>query len=138
MEWEFETLEEAVSKLRCSKCGSALVRQVDPDNQSFETMQIDCTACGKPLDKEDVFETAIEELFAGDDYRRIKDGAEPSHTTCPVCRRNTWVRPEGCVFCGSSKLKCSMCGESCWPDDYDSDSNMCSYCSYRMEKIMRE
>lgn len=46
MNWEFETLVEAITELRCSNCGSSLVRQSDSDNQSFEAMEIDCAECG--------------------------------------------------------------------------------------------
>lgn len=77
MNWEFETLVEAVSELRCSNCGPSLVRQIDTDNQSFEAMEIDCAECGEALDREDVFEAAISESLASDAYIAMTDGGDP-------------------------------------------------------------
>lgn len=138
MNWEFDTLFEAASELRCSICGSSLVRQINPDNQSFEAMEIDCAECGAVLDREEVFEAAIGEATAGDAYIAITDGGEPPLTTCPECHRESWVNGEGCVLCPGADLTCSMCGEQFNPDDFNYDAGMCSYCAWRMDKVMRE
>lgn len=138
MNWGFEALVEAVSELRCSKCGSSLVRQIDPDNQSFEAMEIDCAECGEELDREDVFEAALGESSATDAYIAMTDGGEPPVTTCPECHRESWVNGEGCVLCPGADLTCSMCGEEFNPDDFNYDAGMCSYCAWKMDKVMRE
>lgn len=138
MNWEFETLVEAVTELRCSNCGSSLVRQIDSDNQSFEAMEIDCAECGEALDREVVFEAAIGESVASDAYIAMTDGGEPPVTTCPECHRESWVNGEGCVLCPGADLTCSMCGEEFNPDDFNYDAGMCSYCAWRMDKVMRE
>jgi hypothetical protein len=138
MNWESETLVGAVSELRCSKCGSSLVRQIDPNNSSFETMDIDCVECGEALDREDVFEAAIGESLAGDAYISMTDGGEPPLTTCPECHRESWVIGEGCVLCPGANLTCSMCGEEFNPDDFNYEVGMCSYCAWKMDRIMRE
>lgn len=138
MNWEFETLVEAVTELRCSNCGSSLVRQIDSDNQSFEAMEIDCAECGEALDREDVFEAAIGESVASDAYIAMTDGGEPPVTTCPECHRDSWVNGEGCVLCPGADLTCSMCGEEFNPDGFNYDAGMCSYCAWKMDKVMRE
>lgn len=138
MNWRFEALIKAVSELRCSKCGSSLVRQIDPDNQSFEVMEIDCAECGEELDREDVFEAAIGESLATDAYIAMTDGGEPPVTTCPECHRESWVNGEGCVLCPGADLKCSICGQEFNPDDFNYDAGMCSHCAWKMDKVMRE
>lgn len=138
MNWEFEALFEASSELRCSNCASSLVRQLDPDNQSFDIMEIDCAECGVALDRGNIFEAAIGESTAGDAYIAMTDGGEPPVTTCPECHRKSWVVGEGCVLCPGADLTCSMCGEEFNPDDFNYDASMCSYCAWRMDKIARE
>ncbi len=63
---------------------------------------------------------------------------EPPVTTCPECHRESWVNGEGCVLCPGADLTCSMCGEEFNPDDFNYDAGMCSYCAWRMDKVMRE
>jgi DNA-directed RNA polymerase subunit RPC12/RpoP len=138
MDWEFETLAQAVSEVRCDGCGSSLVRQSDPGNEKFEEIDLDCAECGKHLDRDDVFESAIAEATAGDAYIAGTDGGEPPVTTCPECSRESWVNGEGCILCPGADLTCSMCGDTFGPDDFDYDEGKCSYCAYRYEKLMRE
>lgn len=136
--WGFDALVEAASEIRCSICGSSLVRQIDPDNQNFDKMEMDCAECGAVLDRDEVFEAAIGEATAGDAYIAMTDGGEPPVTTCPECHRESWVNGEGCVLCPGADLTCSMCGEEFNPDDFNYDAGMCSYCAWRMDKLMRE
>ena len=138
MNWEYDTLAEAALEIRCSQCGSSLVRQSDPNIQSFDAMEISCAECGVELDREDVFETAIGEATAGEAYIAMTDGGEPPVTTCPECLRESWVNGEGCVFCHCADLTCSICEEQFNPDDFNYDAGMCSYCAWKMEKLMRE
>lgn len=138
MDWGFEALADALYEVRCSSCGSSLVRQIDPDNDSFEMMDLDCAECGEVLEREDVFEAAIAEATAGEAYIAGTDGGEPPVTICPECSRKSWLLGEGCVFCPGADLTCSVCGDTFSPDDFDYDSGMCFHHSYRMEQVMRE
>lgn len=138
MNWEFEALDRALPEIRCSECGSSLIRQVDADNDAFEKLEIDCAECGNGLDLEDIFEAAIAEATAGEAYIAGTDGGEPPVTTCPECNRESWVMGEGCVLCPGADLTCSMCGETFSPDDFNYDEGMCSYHAWQTEKVMRE
>ena len=40
VDWKYESLAAALSDIRCSKCGSSLVRHIDPDNTSPEAMDL--------------------------------------------------------------------------------------------------
>jgi DNA-directed RNA polymerase subunit RPC12/RpoP len=138
VDWKYESLGDALSEVRCSICGSSLVRQIDPDNASFEAMELDCAECGEALDRDDIFEAAIQESMASAAYIAMTDGGELPVTTCPECHRDSWVNGEGCVLCPGADLTCSMCQEEFSPDDFNYDVGTCSYCSSRMDKIMRE
>lgn len=138
VDWKYESLAAALSDIRCSKCGSSLVRQIDPDNTSPEALDLDCAECGESLDRDDVIEAAIQESTATAAYIAMTDGGEPPVMTCPECHRDTWVLGEGCVLCQCADLICSMCGSETNPDDFNYDDDMCSYCSWKMDKVMRE
>ena len=121
VDWKFEALVDAVSELRCSHCGSSLLRQIDPDNDSFETMDIDCAECGAAQNREYVVEAAIGESTASDAYIAMTDGGEPPVTSCPECHRDSWFIGEGCALCPRADLTCSKCQEEFCPDDFNYD-----------------
>lgn len=138
VEWKIGILGESVSSARCSLCGSSLIRQENPDNVKFDLMEIICGQCGKSLDREPIFESALTKFTENDVYIAMKDGEWPPLTTCPECYRNSWLADEGCVFCDCAELKCKFCDGIFHADDFNIDDQTCSYCVGKKEKIMRE
>lgn len=137
--WDIGALAEALGEVRCPDCGSSLLRQLDPDNEDFESIELECVECSSEPDREDVFEAALVESTSGDAYIAMTDGGEPPIHDCLECGRSSWVLEEGgCVFCGTGPHTCGLCGEICLPDDFNYDEGTCSYCAWRMDKVKRE
>lgn len=136
--WLSSVLENALEHLRCTECGSSLVEQNEPENTDQRAIELRCISCNTQLDRIDVLETALDDATVGETYVAIKDGGDPPIAPCPECARSGFVREEDhCVLCDfDGDMTCGLCGSSVEPEDYNAESGMCSYCNYKMDKVM--
>lgn len=142
MAWDSELLEEATREFRCTECGSALIRQTDPDNAELEAIGFECADCKAEPAWDVVLEQALVVAAAHDNYRAAKDGDRPALTRCFECGRDSYSTEDGrCLLaCGADDddLECAVCGRHPDPDDYVSETGMCSGCHWSYEKLMDE
>jgi transcription elongation factor Elf1 len=140
--WDSDILSEAVEKFRCPNCSSPLVRQYDPENDEVEAVHLQCVDCKNEFPLEEILEEAIVDAMAYDNFMSVKDGGEPRTYNCHECGRPTYSMEDGrCLLnCGaeSSDLVCSVCEQSCTPDDFDPDTGMCSSHAWSYNKMMEE
>jgi len=138
IDWDSNELTEAAKSLRCTACGSALLKQVNPANTDRDLMKVVCSQCGASHDSEDVIETALQDHFEWEAHVAVKDGGEPPLADCPECGRETYIVSEGCCAnCGFElgDRTCAICGEPLSVDDYAiGDGKLCSYHAYVADK----
>ena len=141
--WHSPSLDGAT--LQCCECKSELVEQTDPDNESQDSVELRCRTCGEFPVLADVVEQVIDRTYGVEAYIRYKDACEEGPIyTCPACDRHTLVEAEdACANCNEPldySSECSRCGNGISIQDYldGLDGGLCSYCSWQMEKIMRE
>ena len=140
--WHTGTIAEA--GLRCTECGSHLVEQLDPENVEQDSLQLRCAACTSTLSVEPVVIEAVEEALGGEAFVRAKDSGEDGPIyDCPECACHTFIDFElTCANCGC-KYEASACGACGSPLSMDEvlhgdESDLCSYCSHKLDKVMRE
>jgi hypothetical protein len=130
--------------LACSSCGSALVRQEDAANADQARMNLNCRACGEDLEVGDAIEATLAKVLAGESFIRAKDAGEDGPIfSCTECGKDTYIDfEEGCANCGHQyeDVECARCGNLLSMDEiiHGDSTELCSYCSNMMEKIMRE
>ena len=110
IEWEHNTLEDALIEYRCGECKSGLIDLIRQSSDIFDT-EYKCRSCGKTWDFVSIVDQAIPAYFAIQSYRSIKDGGPPSTIPCPTCDTETYVLEEDiCVICGDSvNWECQRC-----------------------------
>lgn len=142
VDWSSDLLEGAMKEFKCTNCGSSLVRQRDADNDELEVVEFECVDCKEESSWDEVLEAGIAVEAAYDNYRSVKDGGEPAVVRCFECGRDTYSIEDGrCLLnCGAddSDLECIVCGTRPFPDDYVSETHMCSGCHYSHQKLMEE
>ena len=62
--WETQGAESVSANLQCSECGSALVKQLNPDNTNQQSAELMCSACGDLLEMAPLMVAAIGESNA--------------------------------------------------------------------------
>lgn len=141
--WHSPSLNGAT--LNCGECKSELVEQTDPDNESQDCVELRCRTCGGFPNLAETIEQAIDNIFGVEAYIRHKDAGEDGPIyTCPACRRNTLIEGEdACASCNEPldyTSECDRCGSEITVQDFleGLDGGLCSYCSWQIEKIMRE
>jgi DNA-directed RNA polymerase subunit M/transcription elongation factor TFIIS len=138
IDWESETLADAVKEFRCPNCSASLLRNDKAEAQVPTELQLICSKCGEEADHEAVIEAAIEEHLAWDAHVAVKDGDVPPLENCPECGRETFIVYENrCANCGFEleEASCSVCGAQVTVDDYRfGTAGLCSYCNYKMNK----
>ena len=125
-------------ELRCPKCDSILVEQLDATNIDPMSMRCSCRACGSELDPEEVIEATLHSHFDFDIYIAVKDGGEEPLVMCPECGRDTYLwgsEDDGCAVCGAILGNCAFCNEPLTPWTVSGDDEtMCSYCYFNIHK----
>lgn len=129
--------------LECGQCGSALVAQADPQETDQDNIGLVCKACGAEQDTGDAIEAALGEALRGEAYLRVKDeGRDGPIYTCAECLQDTFIDFEDqCANCGftpEGESECSICGEGIELELRMQGEDLCSYCSYKMDKIRDE
>lgn len=139
IDWKYQTLKDALKKIRCPDCHSGLIRTEDEGEYDISTLLI-CSSCGKEFDFGDVVERCLSDDLAAQTYISIKDGGEAPLGTCPSCYRHTYmIAEEHCAVCDYELeyLECMMCGTILSLDDQYFDG-FCGYCQHLMDKIRDE
>ena len=136
IKWEKSLIDEL--NLRCPKCDSNLVEQLDTTNIDPMSMRCSCRACATELDPEDVIEATLNDHFDIEIYIAAKDGGEEPLGMCPECGREAYLwgsEDDGCAVCGAILGNCAFCDEplSPWTVSGD-DETWCSYCYYKIHK----
>ncbi|TWA75174.1 hypothetical protein FBZ83_12467 [Azospirillum brasilense] len=141
--WFSSSVDGAAFK--CDRCGSELVEQIDPENESQDYIELRCRTCGANPNVSDLIERLLDERYGGEAYMRSKDTGEDGPIyQCPACARQTLIEGEQhCANCNESldyESECVRCGESISVQDYIDglDSGLCSYCAYVSDKVMHE
>jgi|SRR5271166_1834446 len=138
IDWESETLADAVKELRCPNCSASLLRNDNADAKLPTELHLICSKCGEEADHEAVIEAAIEEHLALDAHVAVKDGDDPPLERCPECGRKAFIAYENrCANCGFTLegYECAICSEPLSVDDYRyGDGHLCSYHAHVMSK----
>lgn len=138
IDWESDTLADAVKEFRCPNCSASLLRNDNTDAKVPADLQLMCSKCGEDADHEAVIEAAIEEHLAWDAHVAVKDGDDPPLENCPECGRETFIVSENhCANCSFEldERSCGVCGAQVTVDDYRyGTAGLCSYCNYKMNK----
>ncbi len=134
---------KCLDEMSCPACQSSLLGQADSSNTDHEQVDGKCFQCGNEIDHEKMMEMVVQVSYELDAYLMAKDGLHSPIGDCPVCAVETYVddgETSVCFSCGESIAgECSQCGTRIDLNEYNPDHpNLCSYCSYRWEKLMRE
>jgi hypothetical protein len=139
IDWKYQTLKNALKKIRCPACHSSLIKTEDEGEYDTSTVLI-CSSCGEEFDFGDVAEQCLSDSLAAETYVAMKEGGETPLDQCPGCHHNTFMlSEEHCALCDYEQeyIECDMCGtilslDEQWLDGY------CSYCHHKLEKLMAE
>ena len=131
IDWETDFLLDAIINFSCINCGSDLITIKTSENSDVFI----CRSCEEEYTLESISEEALSQLY--NSYN--SDGSEPELTTCPTCLKETYLYYEQqCAFCGeTASHECARCGQDILADEI-SDDNLCGYCKYQYEKLMKE
>lgn len=132
-----ETISNAFLDIKCLKCGSELITSTDQDINANST-SYSCRTCNDEFVYEEVVTNLFEKKYALS-YRDIANGEEDKICNCPECN-GYFLYDEGvCVVCGyENDLVCNICEDKVPASEVDSFEGMCSYCSYKWDKMMAE
>jgi len=131
IEWKTEGARLASGKFACPDCGSALIKQVDPETTNQDDVVFMCAACGEEVDTVALIVAGVEISNFSEAYIAATQGGESPINTCPECGEESYVFAEGgCAACGfemSGDASCAVCGNSLTLDDYREGSGLCGY-----------
>lgn len=143
VKWHADFLADV--EFECTSCGWDLIEQVDPENQSPDSVEFRCRQCGDEPERGSVIEAAVDKVFGAEEYLRAKegDGDGPVYQ-CQACGLQTYLKEEDvCAHCGETmdfERQCARCHSQITIQDYldGLDSGLCGYCSNLLDKVMRE
>jgi DNA-directed RNA polymerase subunit M/transcription elongation factor TFIIS len=129
--WESDSLAEAISDLTCPECGSPLLLPVEKARGA----NLRCRSCGEETRFDNYAPRALTDHFAADNHYSYKDGGDPATIICPFCFEETYIVAENkCVLCREScQTTCSRCDNEI-PVCELSDGRLCSYCEHMISK----
>lgn len=140
VEWPLQAVKDAVPFMCCPECQSELIRPEDatvaPPSTSFV-----CTKCDLQTGYEALVESALSDYFAGPDTLSVMQGGEPGLADCYECGQHTFVMDEDhCAAClvEAEQGDCWRCGNSLTREELHLYENLCGYCNYQSEKMMRD
>lgn len=131
LDWGSADLESAVTRIRCSDCGSPLIA---PSGATRED-GITCRSCGEFEGFEPLAERALRECLGPRNASARYDGRDEELVQCPFCFHETYVVDEhACAVCGESCAQtCDFCSSDI-PVCELSDSSNCSWCDHMLSK----
>lgn len=132
-----------LDRMACPECGSSLLGQDDPDNEDRESVVGKCYQCGAEIGFEKMMELVVAASYEIDAYIMAKEGMSSPIADCPECSAPAYVESgytSICFICGESIAgDCARCGADIDVNEYNSEyPDLCSYCAYMSEKVMRE
>lgn len=135
--WKYKEVKNNIEKLRCLHCYSELILAIDVHKK--ENSDFRCKACGKTSTYKDMIGSSIANAL--NCYHKIAKGNEESSTDlCPMCCYDSYSLVERrCLAC-HWELEynyCNVCDADLTLDEQELNG-LCSYCSYKIEKIMNE
>lgn len=134
VDWGSGALEEGVSEVRCTDCGSDLLQPVDTSAAAYDVV-LQCRSCGEETSAETFIPEALEVSLANDFYLAQDDGTNEPVIECPSCGTLAYVLDEQrCAYCGDElEHECARCGNEIPPSELAS-SPICGYCEHIMTK----
>lgn len=132
-----------LGRMACPNCGSSLIGQSDPSNDDHEQVVGKCHQCGHEIDFEEMMEMVVAASYEIDAYTLAKEGMDSPIAECPLCSATAYVdngEVSICFACGETIASdCDHCGTRIDANEYNHDHpELCSYCAYKWEKVMRE
>jgi len=129
IQWQHADMVDVASNFSCAKCGSGLLRVVDP-SRSYDSLVYNCLVCGQDNSFDELIGPALSESYAGENYIAFKDAGESYTEDCDNCWHESYVPLKGyCVVCGDSPfIRCKVCGTPYHHGHY------CQYCEHIAEK----
>jgi hypothetical protein len=112
IDWESETLAEALKKFQCPHCSSTRLCNDNAEAKTPTDLVLVCSMCGEAADLDDVIEAALKESLWVADHIAAMEGGDTVLDECPECFKETYVNSEGKSLnpdCGFS-LKGYECG----------------------------
>lgn len=101
--WINPTAAAAKPYFSCRKCGSPLVRQIDPTNVLQDDIQATCVACGAECEMKTLVAHGVTKQHFRELYETKTRGGEPPVVRCPACHIYALVLDSNqCAACGNS------------------------------------
>jgi uncharacterized protein YbaR (Trm112 family) len=135
IDWQYQTLRNALNKLRCPTCHSSLIKTEEKGTYTVSSELI-CSSCGEEFYFGDVVEQCLSESLAAESYIAMKDGGEAPLGICPSCGSETYMLAEGiCAACDYELeyLECYICSTYLSLDEQCLDG-LCGYCQHLMDR----
>ncbi len=136
VDWDSDTLEEAIEQATCEECSSDLLlpEKIDGLREDFE---LKCRSCGAVRKFLEFAPRALQSNYSYHSYQIAKDGGDDEIIDCPHCGEFGYViEEEKCSICGESATQvCERCGNKI-PASEVNDGDMCGYCQHMWEKMM--
>jgi hypothetical protein len=139
IDWKYQSVEESLKHLRCEECHSSLIQAPYPDD-AYPTINLNCKSCNHDFCFDEVVEQCIDDSLAGEAIRNAMDGGESPYDSCYECDKNTFIHEEGCCVACDYEMEytsCEICEEPLGLEDQYNEGK-CSYCQYKLEKVMAE
>lgn len=132
--WESDALAKGVQEVKCSECGSDLLRPHD-EAADVATAVLECRLCGNAMEADVFIPAAIAHGLEWDAYMAAKEGGDEPYGECPSCSLSTYVFAETrCAYCGeSAATECDRCGTTI-PTSEIGSAPLCGYCDHVMSK----
>lgn len=138
LQWWSPGMAQTSAFLRCTDCGSDLVK---PENISARSAELQlqpltCTACNTSQILGDLIQSALDECFFADQYNAMTRGGDPALDYCEQCGSLSYIVEDSlCAICGGSSefTCCGRCSQGLSSGEQQF-GGFCSYCSHLLEK----
>lgn len=131
VEWGEEIIATVAKELRCTECGSRLLRPHEPMSYEISDLQLSCVACGtSDISYGDMVEAAVKKHLFTDLYLAYTEGGEVPIGACSVCGKEAFIYDHGiCVACGNAEsiTHCQSCGGTFDSNELD-EFEVCELC----------
>ncbi|MBD2078394.1 hypothetical protein [Leptolyngbya sp. FACHB-17] len=137
--WKYQTIRNAVSKIRCPTCHSGLIK-AEGTCSNLSYTPLSCSSCGNEFDFAEVVEQCLSDSLSAEIYTSVKETNESPLGRCPECYCCTYMFAENhCAACDYEQeyFECDMCGTFLSLDEQDLEG-LCNYCQYKLDKLMAE
>jgi DNA-directed RNA polymerase subunit M/transcription elongation factor TFIIS len=134
VDWNSGVLGSGVKGVRCTECGSDLLKPAD-GSTSYADTTLECQSCGALQEPDSYIPGAVAEALEVEAYVAATDGGEEPYVDCPECGLATYViREQRCAHCGESQVhECSLCGNDI-PSSELGSAPLCGWCDHMTSK----